>query len=548
MTLVNDLVHLSYSSVPNYSELMIGVPTDYKEIRTLRDLLAINYKSPSTEQQIRGNLVSKIESGQNPYRGIIGYDDDVIPALNRALLSGHDLLLVGQIGQAKTKIAESIAKNLLSSVPVVRGSLTNDIPVTIPEDELIAMLNDTYISRSSPEFCVSKECETIIRNHKLDTRIEWIDGPSRYRYILATPDISVKDLVGQIDAIKIAKKGVEIYDIESYSAGQLLQARHGLLCLDELPVLDPRKQVALLSVLQEGKFTTGSYPIIFRPNVKIVATANPIDYTHSGKIIEPLYDRLKSHIRTHYPKHISHEMLIMSQEVKISDVRNAFLPVHIVKTMAKIAQIAREHSDIDQDRGVSVRMGIHSLELLIGEAERTRSIKYKVAAVPRFCDFHSIHQSSKFELLEIEDTYANRFRTLDLIIADAIKHVSSEYMHQIPTADIYRVKNEFTGNKTFEVSQSSVGQKKINSVGYDFQLAKFPVLREIVTKLYGIIQAEQEEFVKDAKMHEIAVNDLVLSQKVVSEFTASIIEVVLEGLRWTEPPILDKKDSSYESA
>ncbi|HEY7082156.1 MAG TPA: AAA family ATPase [Nitrososphaeraceae archaeon] len=548
MTLVNDLVHLSYSSVPNYSELMIGVPTDYKEIRTLRDLLAINYKSPSIEQQIRGNLVSKIESGQNPYRGIIGYDDDVIPALNRALLSGHDLLLVGQIGQAKTKIAESIAKNLLSSVPIVRGSLTNDIPVTIPEDELIAMLNDTYISRSSPEFCVSKECETIVRNHKLDTRIEWIDGQSRYRYILATPDISVKDLVGQIDAIKIAKKGVEIYDIESYSAGQLLQARHGLLCLDELPVLDPRKQVALLSVLQEGKFTTGSYPIIFRPDVKVVATANPIDYTHSGKIIEPLYDRLKSHIRTHYPKHISHEMLIMSQEVKISAVRNAFLPVHIVKTMAKIAQIAREHSDIDQDRGVSVRMGIHSLELLIGEAERTRSIKYKVAAVPRFCDFHSIHQSSKFELLEIEDTYANRFRTLDLIIADAIKHVSSEYIHQIPTADIYRVKNEFTGDKTFEVSQSSVGQKKINSVGYDFQLAKFPVLREIVTKLYGIIQAEQEEFVKDAKMHEIAVNDLVLSQKVVSEFTASIIEVVLEGLRWTEPPILDKKDSSYESA
>jgi hypothetical protein len=126
--------------------------------------------------------------------------------------------------------------------------------------------------------------------------------------------------------------------------------------------------------------------------------------------------------------------------------------------------------------------------------------------------------------------------------------VSSEYIHQIPTAYIYRVKNEFTGNKTFEVSQSSVGQKKINSVGYDFQLAKFPVLREIVTKLYGIIQAEQEEFVKDAKMHEITVSDLVLSQKVVSEFTASIIEVVLEGLRWTEPPILDKKDSSYESA
>ncbi|HEY7573000.1 MAG TPA: AAA family ATPase [Nitrososphaeraceae archaeon] len=548
MNSVNDLVHLSYSSVPNYSELMIGVPTDYKEIKTLRDLLTMNYKSPSVEQQIRGNLVSKIESGKNPYRGIIGYDDDVIPALNRALLSGHDLLLIGQIGQAKTKIAESIAMNLLSSIPVVRGSFTNDIPVTIPEDELIAMLNDTYVNRISPEFSVSKDSETIIRNHKLDTKIEWVDGQNRYRYILATPDISVKDLVGQIDAIKIAKKGVEIYDIESYSAGQLLQARHGLVCLDELPVLDPRKQVALLSVLQEGKFTTGSYPVIFRPNVKFVATANPIDYTHSGKIIEPLYDRLKSHIRTHYPKHISHEMLIMSQEVKIPGVTNAFLPVHILKTMAKIAQIAREHSDIDQDRGVSVRMAIHSIELLIGEAERTRSIKYKIAAVPRFCDFHSIHQSSKFELLEIEDTYANRFRTLSLIIADAIKHVSSEYIYKIPKADIYRLKNEFTGNKTFEVSQSSVYQKNINSEGYESQLDKFPVLREIVNRMYGIIQAEQQVFVKDAKIHEISVDYFVKSQKMIGEFTASIIEVVLEGLRWTEPPILDKKDSSYGSA
>jgi magnesium chelatase subunit I len=193
-------------------------------------------------------------------------------------------------------------------------------------------------------------------------------------------------------------------------------------------------------------------------------------------------------------------------------------------------------------------MGIHSIELLIGEAERTRSIKHKVAAVPRFCDFHSIHQSSKFELLEIEDTYANRFRTLSLIIADAIKHVSAEYVYKIPKEDIYKLKNEFTGNRTFKVSQSSVYQKNINSVDYKSQLGKFPVLREIVNRLYGIIQAEQEEFVKHAKMHEISVDCFVMSQKIIGEFTASIIEVVLEGLRWTEPPILDKKDNSYESA
>ena len=179
MKSISDLVNLAYSSIPNYSESMVGVPTYYKDIKTLEDLLAINYKPPTIEQQIRGNLISKIESGQNPYRGIIGYDDDVVPALNRALLSGHDLLLVGQIGQAKTKIAESIAKNLLSLIPVVSGTITNDIPITIPREELIAMLTNMHINRASPEFCVSTECETTIRNNKLDTRIDWIDGQSR---------------------------------------------------------------------------------------------------------------------------------------------------------------------------------------------------------------------------------------------------------------------------------------------------------------------------------------------------------------------------------
>ena len=279
---IEDIVHHSYTSKPKYTELMPGFPEDYKEMKTLEDLLKINYKHSSVEQQMRGNLITRLRKGEHPYSGIIGYEEDVIPAVNRSILSGHDMLFVGQIGQAKTKIAESIAKNLLSPIPVVRGTITNDIPTSIPEAQLTALLSDSEIARSSPEFNVSKECENIISNNKLDTKIDWIEGSDRFRYVLATPDISVKDLVGQIDAIKIAKKGVELYDIESYSPGQLLQARHGILCIDELPVLDPRKQVALLSVLQEGKFTTGSYTVIFRPDARIIATANPIDYTHSG--------------------------------------------------------------------------------------------------------------------------------------------------------------------------------------------------------------------------------------------------------------------------
>ncbi len=542
---IEDIVHHSYISKPKYTELMPGFPEDYKEINTLEDLLLVNYKFLSVEQQMRGNLITMLRKGEHPYSGIIGYEEDVIPAVNRSILSGHDMLFVGQIGQAKTKIAESIAKNLLSPVPVVRGTVTNDIPTSIPEGQLISLLTDSEIARPSPEFNVSKDCENIISNNKLDTKIDWIDGSNRYRYVLATPDISVKDLVGQIDAIKIAKKGVELYDIESYSPGQLLQARHGILCIDELPVLDPRKQVALLSVLQEGKFTTGSYTIIFRPDVKIIATANPIDYTHSGKIIEPLFDRLRSHIDTHYPRSITDEMLIIAQEVRIADTKNVFLPIFILRTISKIAQLARSHHDINHDKGVSVRMAVHSMEIIIGEAERTRSILHDVKAVPRFCDIHSIHQSSKFELSEMEDNRHNRMQVLDSIIENAIKEVCLEYVQNLSPEVITKLKNEFGKNKEFLVSQLVLGSKGSVSTDYESQLSKFPSLKQIINETIETVKEEQEEFVNKAKDLGINIESLSNMQDLDGEFTASITEVILEGFRWIQPPLLNKKDNSY---
>ena len=542
---IEDIVHNSYTSKPKYTELMPGFPEDYKEISTLEDLLLLNYKHLSVEQQMRGNLISRLRKGEHPYSGIIGYEEDVIPAVNRSVLSGHDMLFVGQIGQAKTKIAESVAKNLLSPIPVVRGTITNDIPTSIPEGQLISLLTDSEIARPSPEFNVSKECENIISTNKLDTKIDWIDGNDRYRYVLATPDISVKDLVGQIDAIKIAKKGVELYDIESYSPGQLLQARHGILCIDELPVLDPRKQVALLSVLQEGKFTTGSYTVIFRPDARIIATANPIDYTHSGKIIEPLFDRLRSHIDTHYPRSVTDEMLIIAQEVRIADIKNVFLPIFILRTISKIAQLARSHRDINHDKGVSVRMAVHSMETMIAEAERTRAILHYVKAIPRFCDIHSIRQSAKFELSEMEDNRHNRMQVLDSIIENAIKEVCLEYVQNLPPELITKLKNEFGKNKEFLVSQLVLGSKGSVSTDYESQLLKFPSLKQIINETINTVKGEQEEFVNKAKDLGINIDSLSYLHDLDGEFTASITEVILEGFRWIQPPLLNRKDNSY---
>ena len=537
-----DIVHKSYSSNADYQETISGLPENYKDIKTLEDLLSINYKPVSVNDQLRGNLIIKLKKQQFPYSGIIGYDDDIVPSLNRAILSFHDILLVGQIGQAKTKIAETIAKNLLSPIPIVEGSITNDIPTSIPENELVSLLNDKEVIRSRPEFYVSTETEDKIRNNRLDTKIVWIDGHSRFRYLLATPDISVKDLVGQIDAIKIAKRGVEIYNMESYSPGQLLLARHGVFCIDELPVLDPRKQVALLSVLQEGIYTTGSYPVIFKPDTRIISTANPIDYTHSGKIIEPLYDRLRSHIVTRYPKNVYDEMKIMIQEANISNPQNVMLPIFILRTLAEITRIARDHPEINHEKGVSVRMSIHSLEVLISEAERVRSIINNIKAVPRFSDIYCIRQTSKFELSEIDDSYENRMNILDAIISDAIKKTCAVYVVDIPPEKIMNLKNEFKINKNFFVSQDITGNKN-NPKSYQSQINKFNSLREIIDIVTVNIIQDQKHF--EESLSKNGLNIEIFNKPKDPEYLASVTELILEGLRFTDPPILDRKEGIY---
>ena len=537
-----DIVHKSYNSNPNYLETVPGLPENYKDIKTLEDLLSINYKHVSANDQLRGNLIIKLKRQQFPYSGIIGYDEDIVPSLNRAILSSHDILLVGQIGQAKTKIAETVAKNLLSPIPTVEGSITNDIPTLIPESELVSLLNDKEITRARPEFYVSTETEDKIRNNRLDTKIVWIDGPSRFKYLLATPDISVKDLVGQIDAIKIAKRGVEIYNMESYSPGQLLLARHGVFCIDELPVLDPRKQVALLSVLQEGIYTTGSYPVIFKPDTRIISTANPIDYTHSGKIIEPLYDRLKSHIITRYPKKVYDEMMIMVQEANISKIRNIVLPIFILRTLAEITRIARGHPEINHEKGVSVRMSIHSLEILISEAERVRGIINNIKAVPRFSDIYSIRQTSKFELSEIDDSYENRMNILDTIISDAVKKICAHYVTDLPPEKLISLKNEFKINKTFHVAQDITSKSK-GPKSYQAQVSKFDSLRGIMDIVAVNIAQDQKHF--EMALKENAINFDTLKDTKDPEYLASVTELILEGLRFTDPPILDRKEGIY---
>lgn len=535
-----NFVNRSYDSKPKYSEIMAGLPEDYKQIKTLRDLLEINYKIVNAKEQLRRNLILKIKSKSVKYPGIVGFDNDVVPALDRAILSCHDIILVGQIGQAKTRIAQTIADTLLSPMPIIRGSITNDCPMDLPPSDLILLLEDKDNPMTVPKFYIDGESMKKIRNNKLDTPIEWVDGKNRFKYVLATPDISVKDLVGQIDVIKITRNGTEMYEIESYSPGQLMQAKHGLFCIDELPVLDTRKQVALLSVLQEGRFTTGAYPVIFEPKTIFFATANPIDYTHSGKIIEPLYDRLKSHIQTHYPRSIKEEMLIIIQEAKIP---RSFIPIFMLKILTRIVQTARSSNEINQDKGVSVRMGIHCLELLVGEAERTRSITHDILALPRPCDVFSIEQSVKFELSELDDTPTNRSKVLKNFISNSIKDTSLEYLQDVDPSIFDLIKNEFLG-KSFQVSQTILGSNDM-LISYENQLKNFNSLLNLITSVYSKVTSDQELLVKEIEKYGILADNLIISESVQSELKAGIVELVLDGLCFVEPKILDRKEGEY---
>ncbi len=566
------LVKTSYSTSPTFKQAtFFGVPHNYKDIKTLGDLLEINYKYQPVKNQLRQNLISKIKNNENPFVGIIGFDDTVIPAIKRALLAGHDILFVGHIGQGKTKLAELISENLLSPIPIVEGTLTNDIPTEMPYTHLVDLLNGNSIDKMLPEFYVSKDCEELLKNNGLDTKIKWLDGKQRYRYILATPDISVKDLVGQIDVVKIIKKGIEVFDIDSYSPGYLLQARYGILCLDELPVLDPRKQVTLLSVLQEGRFTTGAYPVFFKPDVKIIATANPIDYTHSGKIIEPLADRLKSHIETHYPNTIDDETLILVQEMDMLNRDQTFLPIFMLKTITRIFQKIRNHPDINSDRGVSVRSTIHSLEAIVGEVERARSLVNNVKTIPRFSDLQCIFQSSKFELDEIEDTTENKTIFLNNIINEVIQETCLHFFNEFfKPQDLISIKNEFR-NKSFIVVQNQYKRTSAQSVStaegtnfakesktgsylYTDQLRHLPVISKTLRGVIAKIRQEQDYFVQKARQNEIDKNLQYIQFEGVwkdkedsnEELLATSSELLFEYLRFSSPPILDKREDTFE--
>jgi len=346
------------------------MPDKLTDIENVGQLKERGWKSVPVKEEIRRNLIRKIKSGETLFPEIRGYDKSVIPQLQHALLSKHDLILLGLRGQAKTKILRLLVNFLDEYIPVIKGSEINDNPL-------------------NP---VSKQSKERVAKQGDETPVEWIHRNQRYGEKLATPDTTVADLIGDIDPIKAAAEKLALADENVINFGLVPRTNRGVFAINELPDLQPRIQVALLNIMQERDIQIRGFNVRIPLDVLMVFSANPEDYTNRGNIITPLKDRIDSQIMTHYPREISIGMDITEQEAWTS--RNGQTKVHVPElfreTIEQAAFEARESEYIDQKSGVSTRMTITAMEQLISSAERRALINNEQETWTRTADFFHI--------------------------------------------------------------------------------------------------------------------------------------------------------------
>ena len=351
------------------------------DIQTLAELKKSGYKSRSIKEEIRENLIKSLKENNNYMPDVKGYEDTVIPQFESALLAQHNILLLGLRGQAKTRMARNIINLLDEYMPIVKGSPINDDPL-MP---------------------ISTFAKNLINEKGKDTPIEWVHRSERYSEKLATPDVSVADLIGDIDPIKAATQKLALDDPSVINYGMIPRANRSIFVINELPDLQSRIQVALFNILEEGDVQIRSFKLRFLLDIQFVFTANPEDYTSRGSIVTPLKDRIESQIITHYPKTIELAKEITNQEANISNFQkdNIHVPELVRDLIEQIAFEARESEYIDQKSGVSARMGISYLENIFSIAERRMLINGESSTVLRISDlFRAIHSiTGKVELV-----------------------------------------------------------------------------------------------------------------------------------------------------
>src|SRR6186713_1561578 len=348
-------------------------------ITTLGALRQSDYRAKPVKQEIRDNLVRKLQTGEHLFPGIIGYDETVVPQLINAILSRHNFILLGLRGQAKSRILRGLVDLLDEQIPVMPGCEIHDDPLA--------------------PLCAACRARVAQEGDRLS--IGWLPRESRYVEKLATPDVTIADMVGDIDPIKAAQAGLILADELTMHYGLLPRANRGIFAINELPDLAGKIQVGLFNILQEGDVQIKGYPIRLKLDVMLVFTANPEDYTARGKIITPLKDRIGSEIRTHYPITRHNALAITKQEAWTDRTSlKVEIPTYVREVIEEIAFQARADRKIDKRSGVSQRLPITTLELVVSNAERRALASGEKLVVPRVTDIYAALPSitGKFEL------------------------------------------------------------------------------------------------------------------------------------------------------
>jgi magnesium chelatase subunit I len=407
---------------------------------TVGELRASGYTSKSVKQELRNNLVTRLKAGAPLFPGIVGYEDTVLPQVENALLSGQDIVFLGERGQAKTKIARLMVNLLDAEMPALAGCETNDDPF-------------------AP---ISQMGHQLIAEHGDRAPIVWLPRDRRYGEKLATPDITIADLIGEVDPIKVAE-GRYLSDELTIHYGLLPRTNRGIFAINELPDLAERIQVGLLNIMEERDVQIRGYKVRLALDVFVVASANPEDYTNRGRIITPLKDRFGSQIRTHYPRRIQHEIDIMEAErTSFVDPLETRAPEYMKQIVAELTHLARRSSEISQRSGVSVRVSICNYENLLSSALKRAIRLGEPVASPRVSDLDAMvaSTSGKIELESVGE--ASEDKILGKLAQKAVLNV---FNRAFTGSELDDVIGSFQGGMKVDVSDVMPSEAYVRQIG-----------------------------------------------------------------------------------
>ena len=421
--------------------------------RTVRELRESGWRSRSVKHELRDNLVARLRKGETFLPGIVGYDDSVVPQIENAILSGQDIIFLGERGQAKTRIARQLVNLLDAEMPAMAGCEINDDPF-------------------AP---ICRACRTRAAEAGENAEVAWIPRERRYGEKLATPDITIADLVGEVDPIKVAE-GRYLGDELTIHYGLLPRTHRGIFGLNELPDLAERIQVGLLNIMEERDVQIRGYKVRLPLDLYVVASANPEDYTNRGRIITPLKDRFGAQIRTHYPRRLDDEITIMETERTEfpADGVRVTTPQYMKQIVAELTHLARKSSEISQRSGVSVRVTICNYESLLASALKRAIRLGESEAVPRVSDLGALlaTTSGKIEMETLGD--ATEDKVLGKLVQRAVLNVFGK---AFSAPELEPVVAAFKDGVAMQTSEF------MPSADYGKQLGHFPPLRAVAAKL-----------------------------------------------------------------